>query len=273
MRVIIGRPHVMFPGSLKPVRIRAGTPIANCRRHEDDGNTATGVGRGTSIAAVVAGPAVRSRSCYLPPNLRPNMRYFALAVIGLLALYSAWQIHVVPLAPHAPERAGWLFQRFGQQGVAAGTLLMAIVFMLIGVLGMLRLPRRLRTVRQARTGAAAPRAISLPSIETSGSRGSIWSAFIGLILIATGTGIAYVGLYLPFLAGRPHNIKASLVVPVAIGYGLALLLLGQDFGSTMYRRRDGIHIPTVVGVATLVVLLSVGLGLEWWLNEQLHARR
>jgi hypothetical protein len=200
------------------------------------------------------------------------MRYFALTVVGLLALYSAWQIHVAPLAPHAPARAGWLFQQFGQQGVAAGSLLMAVVFILIGVLGMLRLPRRLSTLRQARTVAASPRTTSLPSIEKSGGRGSIWSAFIGLILIATGTGIAYVSLYLPFLVGRPHNIKASFVVPMAIGYGLALLLLGQDFGPTMYRRRDGIHIPTVVGVATLVVLLSLGLGLEWWLNEQLHAR-
>jgi len=41
MRVIIGRPRVIFPGSLEPERICAGTPIAYCRRHEDDGNTAT----------------------------------------------------------------------------------------------------------------------------------------------------------------------------------------------------------------------------------------
>jgi hypothetical protein len=59
---------------------------------------------------------------------------------------------------------------------------------------------------------------------------------------------------------------------MAIGYGLALLLLGQDFGPTMYRRKDGIYVPTVVGVATLIVLLGLGLGLDWWLNEQLHAR-
>jgi hypothetical protein len=66
------------------------------------------------------------------------LRWFALTVIGVLALYSAWHIHVTPLEPHAPERTGWLFQQLGQQGVAAGTLLMAIVFILVGVIGMLR---------------------------------------------------------------------------------------------------------------------------------------
>jgi hypothetical protein len=87
-------------------------------------------------------------------------RWFALTVIGLFALYGAWQLH--------PERTGWLFQQFGQQGIAVGMLLMAIVFTLIGVVGMLRWARRLSGLvasRKDREGAvkearvfAAPRA-------------------------------------------------------------------------------------------------------------------
>jgi hypothetical protein len=69
------------------------------------------------------------------------LRWFALTVMGLFALYRAWHFHVTPLDPSAPERTGWLFQRFGQQGIAVGMLLMAIVFAVIGVIGMLRRPR------------------------------------------------------------------------------------------------------------------------------------
>jgi hypothetical protein len=201
------------------------------------------------------------------------MRWFALTVVGFFALYGAWHSYVTPLARDAPERTGWLFQHFGQQGLAAGMLLIATVCILIGLGGILRTPRRLRALREARMVAASPRATSQPLVEgNSGGRGSIRSAFMGLILLAAGTGIAYFGLYLPVLASQPYNMKASIVVPMAIGYGLALLLLGQDFGPTMYRRKDGIYVPTVVGVATLIVLLGLGLGLDWWLNEQLHAR-
>jgi len=75
------------------------------------------------------------------------MRWFALTVIGFFALYGAWHMHVTPLAPDAPERTGWLFQQFGQQGVAVGMLLMAIVFILVGLFGLLRLGRRPKAIR------------------------------------------------------------------------------------------------------------------------------
>ena len=75
------------------------------------------------------------------------MRWFALTVIGLFALYGAWHMHVTPLAPDAPERTGWLFQQFGQQGVAVGMLLMAIVFILVGLIGLRRLGRRPKAIR------------------------------------------------------------------------------------------------------------------------------
>jgi hypothetical protein len=81
--------------------------------------------------------------------------------------------------------------------------------------------------------------------------------------LVAGGGIADFGVYLPFLAGRPH-MKASFAAPLMIGYGLALLFLGQGFGPTMYRRKDGLYIPTVAGAATLVVLLGLGLGLDWF---------
>jgi hypothetical protein len=75
------------------------------------------------------------------------MRWFALTIIGLFALYGAWHLYVTPLAPDAPERTGWLFQQFGQQGVAVGMFLMAIVFILIGIAGILRLVSRRRVRR------------------------------------------------------------------------------------------------------------------------------
>jgi hypothetical protein len=68
----------------------------------------------------------------------------------IFALYSAWNFHVTPLASHAPERTGWPFQQFGKQGIAAGMLLMAIVFILFGLVGMLRSALRLRAVRKGR---------------------------------------------------------------------------------------------------------------------------
>jgi hypothetical protein len=78
------------------------------------------------------------------------MRWFALTIIGFFSLYGAWHLHVTPLSAHAPERTGWLFQQFGQQGVAAGMLIMAIACIVIGLLGIVRLPRRLRALREAR---------------------------------------------------------------------------------------------------------------------------
>ena len=75
------------------------------------------------------------------------MRWFALTIAGLFALYGAWHLHVTPLAPNAPERTGWLFQQFGQQGVAVGMLLMALAFILIGIAGILRLVSRPRARR------------------------------------------------------------------------------------------------------------------------------
>jgi hypothetical protein len=201
------------------------------------------------------------------------MRWFALTVIGCFALYSAWHLHVTPLAPQAPERNGWLFQQFGQQGVALGTSLMAIVFIFIGLFGILRQVRRVTGRREARILAAGPQTASQYSSVENASRGQggTRATFSGLILLVAGGAMAYFGLYLPLLAGGPPNMKASFGVPVAIGYGLALLLLGQDFGPRMYRRKDGIYLPTVLGAITLVVLLSLGLGLDWWLTGQLHA--
>jgi hypothetical protein len=194
------------------------------------------------------------------------LRWFALTVTGCFALYGAWHFHVMPLAPHAPERTGWLFQQFGQQGVAVGTLFMAIVFIVIGLVGMLRSTHRLRAVREARIFAASSSrgASQHTQVEDKGgSQAGIRSAFIGLIFLVVGGGIAYFGLYLPFVTGQPHDIKASFAAPLAIGCGLALLFLGQDFGPTMYRRKDGLYIPTVVGAVTLIVLLGIGLGLDW----------
>jgi hypothetical protein len=77
------------------------------------------------------------------------IRWFALTIVGCFALYSAWHIHATPLPPDAPERTGWLFQQFGQQGVALGTLLMGIVFVLIGLVGTVRWVRKFRSFRKA----------------------------------------------------------------------------------------------------------------------------
>jgi hypothetical protein len=163
-----------------------------------------------------------------------------------------------------------------------GMLLMAIVFTVIGVVGMLRWARRLSgsrkdregAVKEARVFAVAPRAaVQRNPVEyKGGGQAGIWSAFIGLIFSVAGGGIAYFGLYLPLLTDRPHAMKASFAAPLMIGYGLALLLLGRGFRRTMFRRKSGLYIPTVVGTATLIVLLGLGFGLEWWLTEQLHAR-
>jgi hypothetical protein len=201
------------------------------------------------------------------------MRWFSLTVIGFFALYGAWHFYVTPLAPHAPERTGWLFRQFGQQGIAVGMLLIAIAFILIGLVGMRSLAARLRALRDTRIRAASPEGASHRPLAQSkgGSHGAVRSALIGLIFLITGGGIGYFGLYLPFLTGRPHNIKASFAMLMMIGYGLALLLLGQDFAPTMYRRKDGVYIPTIFGAATLVALLGLGLGLNWWLATQLRA--
>jgi hypothetical protein len=133
-------------------------------------------------------------------------RWFALTVIGLFALYGAWNFYVTALDPNAPERSGWLFQQFGQQGIAVGMLLMAIVFTLIGVVGMLRWTRRFSgsvvsqksregAVKEARVLAAAPRAAFQrnPAEYKGGGQAGIWSAFIGLIFLVAGGGIAYFG--------------------------------------------------------------------------------
>jgi hypothetical protein len=177
-----------------------------------------------------------------------------------------------PSGTGCAERSGWLFQQLGEQGIVVGTLLMSIVFILIGLVGMLRWARRLRTVREARISAAMSRAASqrIP-VETKGrGQAGVGSAFVGLLFLVASGGIAYFGLYLPFLTGRP-DMKATFLTPPVIGYGLAYLLLGQRFGPTMYRRKDGIYIPTVVGAATLIVLLCLGLGLDWWIMR-LQAR-
>jgi hypothetical protein len=71
-----------------------------------------------------------------------------------------------------------------------------------------------------------------------------------VIFLVAGGGIAYFGVYLSFLTGRPH-MKASFAAPLMIGFGLAPLLRDQGLGSTMCRRKD-LYIPTIVGAATLI---------------------
>src|SRR5260370_12314839 len=84
------------------------------------------------------------------------IRWIALTAAGFSALYGAWHPHVTPLAPDAPERTGWLFQQFGNQGVTVGMLLMAIVFIVIGVVGTARWVRQLGSFRRAPTLATSP---------------------------------------------------------------------------------------------------------------------
>lgn len=77
------------------------------------------------------------------------MRWISLTIVGCFALYGAWHFHVTPLSPDAPERTGWLFQQFGQNGVVSGMLLMTIVFIFIGLVGIVRGVRHVVAFRKA----------------------------------------------------------------------------------------------------------------------------
>ena len=122
-------------------------------------------------------------------------RWLALSVIGgvaLLMALSRWGE-----ATRAEERSGWLYQQFGDQGVVLGMLAMGLVFLALGLTGMVRTGRALWRHRQAGGPMAPPRAASPGGVRLAGglllTGGVLWTVFyMGGKARALATGAASV---------------------------------------------------------------------------------
>jgi TRAP-type C4-dicarboxylate transport system permease small subunit len=76
-------------------------------------------------------------------------------IAGLGLLYSAWTQYARPLAANAPERGGWLYQHFGQTGLWAGSAIIGLFVLIIGIIMTARMINRIRAARKGDRDAQA----------------------------------------------------------------------------------------------------------------------
>tara|TARA_A100001391_G_scaffold69_2_gene123 strand:+ start:27124 stop:27720 length:597 start_codon:yes stop_codon:yes gene_type:complete len=185
-------------------------------------------------------------------------RWLALSVIGgvaLLMALSRWGE-----AARAEERSGWLYQQFGDQGVVLGMLAMGLVFLALGLTGMVRTGRALWRHRQAGGPMAPPRAASPGGVRLAGglllTGGVLWTVFyMGGKARALATGAASV----------EYAYAAVLVGPLAVSLGLFYLLVSpgtlQGVQAMNRRERRWFLLFLAAGVLAGVAL---GVSLPAW---------
>lgn len=49
------------------------------------------------------------------------LRSIGMVIVGIGMLFYGWGFYSKPLPSTAPERGGWLYQTFGQEGLAFGS--------------------------------------------------------------------------------------------------------------------------------------------------------
>jgi hypothetical protein len=97
---------------------------------------------------------------------------------------------------------------------------------------------------------------------------------IGLVLLVVGAVLGYFCVYEPLeAAGRQAaevslEMKGAILFPLAVGMGLAYLILGSAATAVFGTREK----PSVLAYVSAIVLVLLGVGLYFWLQFTLEAQ-
>ncbi|GGJ82657.1 hypothetical protein GCM10007426_09630 [Alloalcanivorax dieselolei] len=175
----------------------------------------------------------------------------------------------------AEERTGWLYQRFGDQGVVLGMLAMGGLMLLSGIVSLVRHRSRQKAHERAMEIAQDPaRHVPEAPVQAKTPDPRKGALIVGLVFLALGLGwsVYYVRDTLQALAAGTSVVSYSwwktIGGPFLAGMGLFYVLVRPG-------TLEGVRHMTPserVGFLVFVALgLAAGIGLLFWLSAQAEA--
>ncbi|WP_133491818.1 hypothetical protein [Alcanivorax sp. 24] len=201
-------------------------------------------------------------------------RSLILSVFGVVCMAFALAHWGEPAT--AEERTGWLYQRFGDQGVVYGMLAMGGLMLLSGIVSLIRHRGRQKAHERAMEIAQDP-ARHVPEAPVQAKappdpkKGAL---LVGLVFLAFGLGwsVYYVRDTLQALAaGAPlvsYSWWKTLIGPFVAAMGLFYVLVRPGTLEGVKHMTPGERVGFLVFVS---LGLAAGLGLLFWLSAQAEA--
>ncbi len=175
----------------------------------------------------------------------------------------------------AEERTGWLYQRFGDQGVVLGMLAMGGLMLLSGIVSLVRHRSRQKAHQRAMEIAQDPaRHVPEAPVQAKTPDPKKGALIIGLVFLALGLGwsVYYVRDTLQALAAGASVVSYSwwktIGGPFLAGMGLFYILVRPGTLEGVRHMTPGERVGFLVFVA---LGLAAGVGLLFWLSAQAEA--
>lgn len=175
----------------------------------------------------------------------------------------------------AEERTGWLYQRFGDQGVVLGMLAMGGLMLLSGIVSLVRHRSRQKAHQRAMEIAQDPaRHVPEAPVQAKTPDPKKGALIVGLVFLALGLGwsVYYVRDTLQALAAGASVVSYSwwktIGGPFLAGMGLFYILVRPGTLEGVRHMTPGERVGFLVFVA---LGLAAGVGLLFWLSAQAEA--
>ncbi|WP_262460088.1 hypothetical protein [Alloalcanivorax balearicus] len=175
----------------------------------------------------------------------------------------------------AEERTGWLYQRFGDQGVVLGMLAMGGLMLLSGIVSLVRHRSRQKAHQRAMEIAQDPaRHVPEAPVQAKTPDPKKGALIVGLVFLALGLGwsVYYVRDTLQALAAGASVVSYSwwktIGGPFLAGMGLFYILVRPGTLEGVRHMTPGERVSFLVFVA---LGLAAGVGLLFWLSAQAEA--
>lgn len=200
-------------------------------------------------------------------------RSLILSVFGVVCMAFALMHWGEPAT--AEERTGWLYQRFGDQGVVLGMLTMGALMLLSGVVSLVRHRSRQKAHERAMEIAQDPaRHVPEAPVQAKTPDPKKGALIVGLVFLALGLGwsVYYVRDTLQALAAGASVVSYSwwktIGGPFLAGMGLFYVLVRPGTLEGVRHMTPGERVGFLIFVA---LGLAAGVGLLFWLSAQAEA--
>ncbi|ARB44681.1 hypothetical protein P40_03930 [Alloalcanivorax xenomutans] len=200
-------------------------------------------------------------------------RSLILSVFGVVCMAFALMHWGEPAT--AEERTGWLYQRFGDQGVVLGMLTMGALMLLSGVVSLVRHRSRQKAHERAMEIAQDPaRHVPETPVQAKTPDPKTGALIVGLVFLALGLGwsVYYVRDTLQALAADASVVSYSwwktVGGPFLAGMGLFYVLVRPGTLEGVRHMTPGERVGFLIFVA---LGLAAGVGLLFWLSAQAEA--
>lgn len=200
-------------------------------------------------------------------------RSLILSVFGVVCMAFALAHWGEPAT--AEERTGWLYQRFGDQGVVLGMLTMGALMLLSGIVSLVRHRSRQKAHERAMEIAQDPaRHVPETPVQAKTPDPKKGALIVGLVFLALGLGwsVYYVRDTLQALAAGASVVSYSwwktIGGPFLAGMGLFYVLVRPGTLEGVRHMTPGERVGFLIFVA---LGLAAGVGLLFWLSAQAEA--